>query len=71
MSAKLPSEIPSFIRELMPAANEETLREAAENFRRYMAVIFRIHDRLKREQAVRDSLDVVFRAKIDGTDPPI
>jgi hypothetical protein len=39
------SNIPMFIRRLMPEATEAQLREATETFLRYMAVVIRIHER--------------------------
>jgi hypothetical protein len=40
---------PITIRDLYPEMNDEELAEAEANLRRYVAVIVRIHDRLKAE----------------------
>jgi hypothetical protein len=47
--------IPAFIRDLMPNATEAELEQAAGNFREYLAVVIRIHERLMREAAATDS----------------
>lgn len=50
MSSEL--HIPSFIRRCMPNATEAELAEASETFKRYIAIVIRIHERKERERAV-------------------
>jgi hypothetical protein len=63
---------PVFIRDLMPNATEAELEQAAENFREYLAIVIRIHERLKREAAAADStnhdyaLDSEHNAPVPG-----
>lgn len=47
-------ETPAFIRNLMPEATPEELQAACETVREYLAVVRRIHERLRTE-ALRDS----------------
>lgn len=47
-------EVPAFIRNLMPEASPEELQAACETVREYLAVVRRIHERLRAE-ALRDS----------------
>ncbi len=50
--------IPSFICRWMPDATEVELLEATETFKRYIAIVIRIHERREREQtAIRRELD--------------
>ncbi len=49
--------IPAFIRKLMPHASDEELSRAADNFRGYIALVLRIHERIKREKDEHDSPD--------------
>jgi hypothetical protein len=49
------NEIPKFIRRVMPHASEAELREATANFDNYMAVVWKIFQRIRREQADSDS----------------
>jgi hypothetical protein len=58
MSAEPAEVIPTFIRRVMPAADELELREATDALKQYMAAILRIHERLQRETAQGDSRDV-------------
>jgi hypothetical protein len=65
------NEIPIFIRRVMPKASETELRQAAETFNEYMAVAWDIFQRIKREQAGRDSANSGVRDRIDTIDQPI
>jgi hypothetical protein len=47
-------ETPAFIRNLMPEATPKELQAACETVREYLAVVRRIHERLRAE-ALRDS----------------
>lgn len=47
-------EIP-FVRELCKGDSEEEIREAEDNFRRFLGVIKRMAERLHEEEAVDDS----------------
>ena len=49
------SQIPKFIKRLMPAANEIELNEAAETFKQYMAIVARIYERIRQDQPFSDS----------------
>ena len=49
------NEIPKFIRRVMPKASETELREATETFDEYMAVVWEIFQRVKRESTDGDS----------------
>lgn len=49
------NEVPKFIRRVMPDASEAELREATANFDEYIAVVWEIFQRIKREQADDDS----------------
>jgi hypothetical protein len=48
-------EIPLFIRRVMPRAIEAELLEATETFHEYMAIVWRIAERLWREKHNSDS----------------
>ena len=48
-------QIPKFIKRLMPAAGELELKEAAETFKQYMAIVLRIYGRVRQEQSLSDS----------------
>ncbi len=41
----------------MPHASDEELSRAADNFRGYIALVLRIHERIKREKDEHDSPD--------------
>lgn len=41
------------VRRLMPNASEQELREAQENLRQYLDVVFQIYGRLEREKKQR------------------
>lgn len=56
--------IPTFIRNLMPHASEAELEEATENMKRYLAVVLRIYERLKREASEGDSTDLESGSRI-------
>lgn len=47
--------IPLFVRRRMPSASQEELLEATENVRRYLAVAWRIFERIQREEQSADS----------------
>lgn len=47
--------IPFFVRRLMPGASETDLRQAAENLRAYLAVIYTIYERRRSELGMPDS----------------
>jgi hypothetical protein len=55
MSQQQAQAIPKFIRRLMPAASDAELQAAADTFRRYLAVVIRMHNRIEREQMDQDS----------------
>jgi len=55
MSSDSQFEIPGFIRRVMPQASETELREATVTFDEYMAVVWEIFQRIKREQQSGDS----------------
>jgi hypothetical protein len=61
------NEIPEFIRKLMPHATEAELTEAAENFRGYISVILRIYERIRRDQARRDSSQLKVCDRLKNT----
>lgn len=50
-----PPEISEIVRDLMPDASDEELKEATVNFRIYLAVLYCIFERLERE----DRLDEI------------
>ena len=62
-------EIPKFIRRVMPKASETELREATETFNEYMAVVWDIFQRIKREQAGRDSPKLGVCDRVKNIDP--
>ena len=62
------NEIPKFIRRVMPTASETELREATETFDEYMAVVWDIFQRIKREQADRDSPNSGVCDRVDNVD---
>jgi|GEM_PF-2044807 len=47
-----------FIRELCKHKTEEEIQEAEENFRRYLAVVKDIFERLEREEKAEKNVDV-------------
>ena len=51
-----PTQIP-FIRELCKNDSEEIIREAEENFLRYIALVKRICERIQRENAEKNIID--------------
>ena len=55
MTSEHPEQVPKFIRRLMPHANEQELFEATDNFKRYMAVVRRIYERISQEMPELDS----------------
>lgn len=44
-----PPKISPLVKKWMPDASESELEEATENFRRYLAVAYRVYERLERE----------------------
>ena len=58
--------IPAFIRKLMPTASEGELGEATENVKRYLAVVLRMYERLKREASEDDSTSLEGDSRIRG-----
>lgn len=58
--------IPAFIRKLMPTASEAELEEATENVKRYLVVVLRMYERLKREAAESDSTGLEGDSRIRG-----
>ena len=58
--------IPAFIRKLMPTASEAELEEATENVKRYLAVVLRMYERLKREASESDSTSLRGDSRIRG-----
>jgi hypothetical protein len=59
------SQIPHFIRRVMPAASETELREATATFDEYMAVVWEIFQRIERERETGDSPKQGVRDTID------
>jgi signal transduction histidine kinase len=51
------SKAEAFIRDLCKGKSEEEIREANETFRRYIALVKRICERLEREELERENLD--------------
>ena len=62
------NEIPKFIRRVMPTASETELREATATFNEYMAVVWDIFQRIKREQADSDSPNSGVCDRVDNID---
>ncbi len=58
--------IPAFIRKLMPDASEIELEEATENVKRYLAIVLRMYERLKREASEGDSTGLEGDSRIRG-----
>jgi hypothetical protein len=50
-----PKEVPKFVRRLMPTATEAEHHEATQNFKEYLAVVWRMYERIKRERVTADS----------------
>lgn len=65
MADNIENQVPKFIRRVMPRATEAELREATATFDDYMAVVWEIFQRIKREQQEADSpeLGVCDRVK--------
>lgn len=65
MAGNIENQVPKFIRRVMPRATEAELREATATFDEYMAVVWEIFQRIKREQQETDSpqLGVCGRVK--------
>jgi hypothetical protein len=55
MAGDIESKIPQFIRRVMLNASEAELREATATFDEYMAVVWEIFERIKREKENSDS----------------
>jgi hypothetical protein len=55
MTNDQPPQVPKFIRRLMAGASEQELLDATENFKRYMAVVRRIYERVTSERLELDS----------------
>ena len=55
MADNIENQVPKFIRRVMPRATEAELREATATFDEYMAVVWEIFQRIKREQQETDS----------------
>jgi len=62
------NEIPKFIRRVMPKASETELREATETFNEYMAVVWDIFLRIKRESTDDDSANFGVCDRVDNID---
>ena len=65
MADNIENQVPKFIRRVMPRATEAELREATATFDEYMAIVWEIFLRIKREQQEIDSpqLGVCGRVK--------
>ena len=66
MADNIESQVPQFIRRVMPKATEAELREATATFDEYMAVVWEIFQRIKREQQERDSPKMGFNDRVDN-----
>jgi hypothetical protein len=64
-------QIPNFIRELMPEGTEGDLLDAADNFRAYIAIVLRIHERVNAEKRYGDSSEPELRDRLDDANPEI
>jgi hypothetical protein len=71
MVGKNQNEIPQFIRRVMPNAMDAELREATANFDEYMAVVWEIFDRIKRERGESDSPNSGVCDRFDDIDQSI
>lgn len=66
MADNIENQIPKFIRRAMPKATEAELLEATATFEEYMAVVWDIFQRIKREQQESDSPKSGVRDRVDG-----
>ena len=64
-------EIPQFIRRVMPKAADAELREATGNFDEYMAVVWEIFQRIKRDQENSDSPKAGICDRFDDIDTSV
>lgn len=55
MADNIENKVPKFIRRVMPKVTEAELLEATASFEEYMAVVWEIFQRIKREQQETDS----------------
>ena len=62
------AQILQFVRRVMPNASEAELREATANFDEYMAVVWDIFQRIKRQQDATDSPNEGHRSTLDNDD---
>ena len=44
------TEVPAFLRELMPEANDDAIRQAHETIKRHLAIVLRIYERRRAER---------------------
>jgi hypothetical protein len=65
------SNIPSFIRRVMPDASDAELREATATLDEYMAVVWEIFQRIKREKAEIDSHKSGVCDRVDNIQPSV
>ena len=63
--------IPKFIRRVMPAASEAALREATATVDEYMAVVWDIFQRIKREKEDSDSLKLGVCDRVNNIQPSV
>jgi hypothetical protein len=63
--------VPKFIRRVMPQASEAELREATATFDEYMAVVWEIFQRVKRDQLAGDSPKSGVCDRFDTNDPSV
>jgi hypothetical protein len=71
MADNIESNVPGFIRRVMPKASEEELREATVTFDEYMAVVWEIFQRIKREEEASDSPKLGVHDRVDDIQPSI
>lgn len=66
MADDIEKSIPNFIRRVMPKASDAELRDATAAFDEYMAVVWEIFERAKREQQDSDSLKMGVCDRVDN-----
>ncbi len=65
-----PDKIPKFIRRYMPDATEGELRDATATFRQYVAIVMRMHERIRAEN-FSDSRDSDSQGRVGDVPKPV
>lgn len=71
MAGYIDNKVPKFIQRVMPKASDAELREATAAFDEYMAVVWEIFERIKRQQRDSDSPKMGVCDRVDNANPNV